>query len=266
MSRGACIISGLLGIAILSGCPSFMSVQTARALDKGQLEVTEAASVVGLTQNGNGLANEGGTSPSIYFSTRYGLAEGWDIGAKLEPALGFIGTTTVQLVHGDVLDIALAPDVGFIKFPGPISIGTNASIEALSLQSNYTVLPLDVPILVGLNLPHDHQVVIGPRVSGWFSMPQPVSQPGTSAPPTGTSGGFELFAGGTAGVSFRASRQIRVMPEIDLMVPMAWTGEGSGSQVGQCGTVSCAPYPIGGFVWQFSVGITYGVGADQGYL
>ena len=234
--------------------------QTARALDKGQFEATQAPSVIGQTDNGV-LAKSAGPQPAIYVAGRYGVAEGFDVGFKFEPVVGFIATATVQLLRSHWVDLALAPSTGYFQMPGPLAYGTNLSVEEQSLRPTYSVIPIDLPLLVGINLGNDHQLVIGPRLSAFLSLPVAVYEPANGSP-TATTGGVELFAGGGLGVSFKAGARLRVMPEVDVMKPIAWTGAGTST----CGTDSCAPYPTSAVIYQFSVGIAMGLLGPAGFL
>ncbi len=256
--RHGLVAAGLvLGAA---GCPSFVSLQTARALDEGQLEVTAALSAIGLTDNGtlaNGTRQAGGAAPDFYLATRYGVTSGLDVGVKIQPATGFMATSTLQIHHGDLLDLALTPDLGFYRVAGPIQIGVNTSTTQYATLPNYTLVPVDLPLLIGVNLPHEHQLILGPRISGWISVPQPVYAEGAV-----TTGGLEVFAGAALGLSLKVANKVRVMPELDVMKPVAWTGQSPAL----CGEYSCAPYPTAGFIWQFSLGITTGLLGGDGFL
>ena len=84
-------------------------------------------------------------------------------------------------------------------------------------------------------------------------MPQGINDPAGTTTQTG--GGLELFAGGAVGMSFKVADSVRVMPEVDVMKPISW----SGASAGTCGEYSCSPYPQNGVIWQLSLGFTTGI-------
>jgi hypothetical protein len=246
--------SGLISLSLLLGlsaCPSFVNLQTARALDKGQYEVTSAAGIIGTTSNTPNAA-AGGAQPTMALLGRFGVGDGIDFSLKIEPVLGIALGSTIQLVRSK-LDIALTPSVGYFVTPGPITYGTNLSVEKLSLQPTYAAIPISLPLLLGYNLGSETQVVFGPSLSAAVVLSQAVYQPAPGAPAK-TSGGTELFVGGTLGVSFKVAKNIRVMPEIDVTRPVSWSGLDSS----QCGTSSCALLPTTAWIWQGSVGVALG--------
>ena len=251
LSRLASLVLILfLGLG-LSACPTFVNLQTARALDTGQYEVTSAAGIVGTTSNAPNAA-AGGAQPTMALLGRFGVADGFDLSLKFEPVVGIALGSTIQLVRGKV-DVALTPSVGYFQLPGPVTYGTNISVEKLSLQPTYAAIPISIPLLFGYNLSNDTQVVFGPLFSAAVVLSQAFYQPpqGTAAR---TTGGTELFMGGTLGVSFKVAKNVRLMPEIDVTRPISWSGLDSS----QCGTASCAIIPTAGWIWQGSIGVALG--------
>jgi len=243
---------GLLALLpLLAACPSFVNLQTARALDKGQYEVTTAASVIATTSNTPNAA-AGGAQPSLALLGRFGIGDGMDLSLKFEPVVGLNAGATIQLVRGRI-DVAVTPSIGYFMTPGPVSYGTNLSVEKLSLQPMYQAIPVSLPLLFGINLAHETQVVIGPRFSAAFILSQAVYQPPPNTP-IKTGGGTELFMGATAGVSFKVAPNVRIMPEIDVTTPVYWSGLSSA----QCGTASCALISTSAWIWQGSIGVALG--------
>jgi hypothetical protein len=235
----------------LSACPSFANLQTARALDKGQYEVTSAAAIVGTTSNTPNAAS-GGAQPTMALLGRFGVADGFDLSLKFAPVVGIALGSTIQLVRGKI-DVAATPSVGYFQAPGPITYGTNLSVEKLSLQPTYAAIPISLPLLFGYNLANETQVVFGPSVSAAVVLSQAVYQPAPGGP-TRTTGGTQLFVGGTLGVSFKVAKNVRLMPEIDVTRPVGWSGLSSST----CGTASCAIIPTTAWIWQGSIGIALG--------
>jgi hypothetical protein len=241
----------LLSLAGLAACPSFVNLQTARALDKGEYEVTSAAGIIGTTSNTPNAA-AGGAQPTMTLLGRFGVGDGLDFSLKVEPVLGAALGSTIQLIRGKV-DVALTPSVGYFLTPGPITYGTNLSVEKLSLQPTYAAIPISLPLLLGYNLGHETQIVFGPAFDAAVVLSQAIYQPAAGSP-SRTTGGTELFVGGTLGVSFKVAKNIRVMPEIDVTRPVGW----SGLSASECGTSSCALIPTTAWIWQGSIGIALG--------
>jgi hypothetical protein len=234
--------------AFLTGCPSFATLHTARAIDPGQLQLTEATEVLGMTAPANtGL---GGVRPSVILAGRYGVSDGFDVGFRIEPVAGFSGDTTIQIVHGKVMDLALGPGAGYFQSPGPIAYGPR-SIEVLANDAMYTIWTTTLPVLVGFNFGPGHQVVVAPRATWYFV--QPGNGGGQSRP-----GGVETFLGGSFGISFKTSHTLRIMPEIDVTAPVAWTGRSS--NICTPGEGDCAPFSDHAVIVQG--GLAFTVGAD----
>jgi hypothetical protein len=240
-----------LALVFLTACPSFVNLQTARALDKGEYEVTTAASVIGTTSNVPN-AEAGGAQPTVALLGRFGVADGLDLSLAFEPVLGLTAGATIQLIRGKI-DVALTPSIGYFQTPGPVTYGTNLSIEKLSLSPTYAAIPANLPLLFGLNLAHETQVVFGPRLSAAFVLSQAIYQPAPSSPAK-TTGGTELFVGASLGVSFKVAKNVRIMPEIDVTRPINW----SGLSTADCGTASCALIPTSAWIWQAAIGVALG--------
>jgi hypothetical protein len=233
---------------LLTGCPSFATLKTARALDPGQLQVTEATEVLGMTAPANkGL---GGVRPGIIVGGRYGVSDGFDVGFRVEPVAGVSGDTTIQLVRGAVMDLSLGPGAGYFQSPGPISYGPR-SIEVLANEPMYTVWTTTLPLLLGFNFGQGHQVVLAPRATWYFV--QPGNSGGQSRP-----GGIQTFLGGSFGISFKTSHTLRVMPEIDVTAPVGWSGRPD--SVCTPGEGDCSPFSGQAVIVQG--GLAFTVGAD----
>lgn len=73
--------------ALLAGCPSVQSVQTAKTAGQGNLEVGIEPGIIGVAGNGGG-----GFLPTVNASFRGGVSDRVDIGGR-------IGTSLIE-VHG----------------------------------------------------------------------------------------------------------------------------------------------------------------------
>jgi hypothetical protein len=242
----------VLACALLTGCPSFATLKTARALDPGQFQMTGATEVLGQTATANktdpGL---GGVRPSIIVAGRYGVAQGFDVGFRLEVVAGLSADTTIQLLRGGPVDISLGPGAGYFQAPGPFAYGPRP-IEVLATEPLYTVWSATLPLLFGFNFGEGNQVVLAPRVTTYFV------QSGDGGGQW-RQGGIETFLGGSAGISFKLSHSLRVMPEIDVTSPVGWTGKADVVCSPTLG--NCAPFDYGAVIIQG--GLAFTVGADN---
>ena len=230
--------------ALLTGCPSFATLKTARALDPGQLQVTEATEVLAMTTPTSRMP--GGVRPGVVIAGRYGLVDGLDVGFRVEPVAGFSGETTIQIVRGKVMDLALGPGAGYFQTPGPITFAPR-TIEQLSTDPLYTIWSASFPVLVGFNFGLGHQVILAPRASWYFV------QPGNAGAQS-RAGGVETFLGGSVGISFKTSHTLRVMPEIDVTAPVNWTGHADAVCVP--GQGDCSPFEGGSVIVQGGLSFT----------
>jgi hypothetical protein len=239
----------VLACTLLTGCPSFANLKTARALDPGQLQVTAAAEVLGMTDPRN--KGVGGERPGVIVVGRAGVADGFDVGFRLEPVAGLSGETTIQIVRGKTVDLALGPGAGYFQTPGPIAYSPK-SIEVLSDEPLYTIWSVGLPVLVGFNFGPGHQVVLAPRATWYFVQ-------------SGNAGGqyragrVQTLLGGSLGISFKTSHTLRVMPEIAVTAPVGWTGHADGVCVP--GQGDCSPFDAASVVVQG--GLAFTVGADN---
>jgi hypothetical protein len=252
-------VYGCASLAFLTGCPSFATLKTARALDPGQLQVTEATEVLGMVappQKRLGMSAPtddalGGVRPGVIIAGRYGVIPGLDVGFRVEPVAGFAGETTIQLARGKTADLALGPGAGYFQTPGPIAYGAR-TIEQLSTSPLYTVVTGTFPVLFGVNFGPGHQVVLAPRATWYFV--QSANAGGAPRP-----GGVQTLLGGSLGVSFKTSKTLRVMPEIDVTGPVGWSGRSEATCT--LGLGDCAPFDTGAVIVQG--GLAFTVGADN---
>lgn len=244
-SRLGVLAAASLSLMLLTGCPSFTSFRSARALQPGQLQMTGAAEVLGMTAPSN--SGLGGARPSIGFAARYGVADGVDLGLKMGPIAGVAVDGTFQLARGPV-DVALGPGFSYFSTPVPVGYGPK-TVEQLATSPDYTIVAPSVPVLVGVNLGRGHQLIFAPRATAWFVQPQ-ASQPGGGA----VTGGMEILGGLSAGVSIKTFGRLRVMPEVGATVPIAWTGASPDT----CTGAACAPIHAHAVVVQGGIAIIIG--------
>jgi hypothetical protein len=172
-------VAGAIALALLAGCQSFSTMGRARVLDPGRFEVwlAPAALIV---------ATDGGASirPIGEAGLRYGLTRAVELDGRIT-TLGVALGPRLQLLRSASttrgVDLALAPAVAW---------------------TYRDKLALEVPLLVGINLPGQHQIVLGPRL---------VWQASLAAVPAPVSFGF---VGLSVGIALRVSQRVWLMPEV----------------------------------------------------
>jgi len=238
--------------ALLTGCPSFATLKTARALDPGQFQITGATEVLGqLAPTNKTDPGLGGARPTVIVAGRYGVATGFDVGFRVEVVAGLSADSTIQLLRSPLVDISLGPGVGYFQAPGPIAYGPRP-IEVLATEPLYTIWSVTMPLLLGFNFGAGNQVVVAPRVTSYFV------QAGDGGGQW-REGGIETFLGGSLGVSFKLSHTLRVMPELDVTSPVGWTGKADVVCTPTLG--NCSPFDYGAVIVQG--GLAFTVGADN---
>ena len=200
-------------IGCFSGCASFSTMKTARAIDPGTTQVMAAGSVVGATvpfDDGSGRVHHP-ADPQFEIGVRYGIVDGFDLGAKVW-SLGGELNSTISLVRSRFFDLALAPSVGLVNY----SFGTGCDIYG-NCADTTSVLELfaKIPLLFGLRFgpQQEHEFVFGPEV-----VPITVLTGDDYGNGTSMSG---VLLGGVLGVSFKVSPWLRIMPEVTILTPVA---------------------------------------------
>jgi hypothetical protein len=239
MRGSLCLVAGC-GL-FLSGCPSFTNLKTARGLDQGEFQFTAAPGVfVAALPAAAASPGESTTIPlpQLDLAARYGIVDGFDLGLKVW--LGGVEIdSTISLLRGG-FDLALAPGIGFF------GIGASNGNDSGSIFE----VPIYIPLLAGINVGYGHQFVFGVE-----AIPNIVFASASSSDSNGTSTAsgteVELFLGGTVGFSFKLGASFRIMPEVNVFVPLvaAAVSNGSGaSQIGYSGTV----------IFQGALGFSFG--------
>jgi len=181
------LLLAIAGLAV-SGCATIGTVQTARPIGRGAVQVGVEPSLWGV--EGRGWV------PAGNISARYGLTRGWDVGARV--GTGGLGLST-KLALTDPRDerfaVALAPTVGSFGF-------RVLGIRAHSLHAQ-------LPLLVGIGIGRRHELIVAPMIAAW--------QLGGRAGPSRST---VVGAGGTLGLSVRVAPNLRLLPELGLVVPV----------------------------------------------
>jgi len=171
----------LLLLLATTGCYSFTTLGRARTIGKGKLEAFAAPEAIIVPGGGKVMVR-----PVGEIGARYGITESLDIEARMT-TFGGGAAAHVQLRRGGLygIDLMLAP--GF-QFTSPDK------------------LAFDVPFVFGLNLPHEHQLVLAPRAAWQMRFATGFGRPI-----------HFLFAGLSIGYVFRITKALALVPEFAFL-------------------------------------------------
>ena len=202
----------ILSAALLSGCPSWHTAQTADTLGEGNVQV-------GIEPSFWILPEGAGTITMPYLSARFGISERFDFGGRSGPS-GLELQTKYLITEPDADGVVLsvAPSFGGIVVP------------------NAKVLTAQVPLLVGVNV-GEHQLVLGPKAHLYHL--------GVSAEVCEEDGGGTASAGTTLyslgsslGFSAKLGKGFRILPEVAVLMPMGASASASLGDMGTSGSTS----------------------------
>lgn len=100
-------------IALLVACSTLATVDGARTLSPKQVQFTVAGS---LQQGGSSLSNAGFPLPVTELGLRVGVAEDFDVGARIYP-VGVLLDARYRFFHDDRWHAAVQPGIGLFGFP-----------------------------------------------------------------------------------------------------------------------------------------------------
>ena len=209
--RCAPLLAALALLPLVTACPSFTTMGTARTLpaQRGQLYVAPGYTVLRSFQRDAGTHEPLAIGlPSVEVGGRYGLtddlelgAKAWFYGAELDAKIALIRPPLL----GEGLSVSLAPGASFMEFSAGGSGSTHASYAWLHL-----------PLLVGLPMPDGSELTIGPRLSDMI-----LSSGGTVQ--------NAVLVGGSLGYAWRLGAGMRILPEVTLAYPVAGTSVRTGT-------------------------------------
>lgn len=144
-ARSAALLVLTALAASLPGCVSFSTVQTARTMAPGQVQVAVGAGSVGLSSrsqdvsfdsNGNEVkgpvSTETASIPEIEMGGRLGLMPGLDVGVKLSLPLNLMSDVKFQFVDSGPFAAAVGAGIGYQEF----------SVNEESIKTIDVVVPL----------------------------------------------------------------------------------------------------------------------------
>lgn len=221
----------LAALAMLTACPSFTTMGTARTLpaQRGQLYLAPGYTVLtSFQRDSNSHEPLSIGLPNVEVGGRYGLTDDLELGGKV----WFYGAELdgkIALVRSPHLDeginVALAPGISHMRFTAGGSGSTAAS---------YTWIHL--PLLIGLAMPDGSELTLGPRVSDMILS-------------SGSGTQNAVWIGGSLGYAARLGSGMRLLPEVTLAYPVA------GSSVSTATALDLRPK---GTVVQVGLGLLFG--------
>lgn len=185
------------------GCASLSSVQTASTLGRGhfQLGVEPGVRLQSALADPTRSGSATWVAPHVDVAARYGVTDRLDVGVRG-------GTSLVELQGKYLLTspensrhaLAFAPTLG----------GWSSSAGGLTVHT----ARLQLPLLWGLKVDGGSEFVLGPRLDSRAAL-------GTTPPFDGAV--WALRAGGSVGFAWRATRLLRLLPELGFLAPIALT-------------------------------------------
>lgn len=220
-------VSALAATAFLNvGCPSLSTLQTPRTVPEGEVRFAVGAETVGLAAEGDAV-----TFPQVEFGARYGVAENFDVGAKIYLLGAEIGMKW-QFLRGG-FDMAVAPAISFASFSASDGSGGSSTVSFLYLH---------LPFLMGANLSDRVTLSFGPKFMYALIFGDVTSSTG-DADFDAVSG---LFGGLYLGLPIRLGSAFWIAPEINVYTNLVNDG-------GDSFTVA---------IWQGGLGFYFG-GPEQ---
>jgi hypothetical protein len=194
-----------------SACASFSTLKTPRAIDPGTHQLTAAVDLVAVPIAAAGsTTNAPQLAPQIEIAGRWGVVEGFDLGAKLWNLGGEV-SSTISLLRSPSLDLAIAPSIGLQEDFGVLGYQTSCPSQGCGPQPNGLVLFGKLPLLMGVPLGFGHQLVFGPEAVAASAL--------DNSAVIGSANRVGLLVGGAVGISVKLTPHLRMMPEVTVLTP-----------------------------------------------
>jgi hypothetical protein len=175
VKRLALLLTSLLA---LSGCYSFSTLGRAHTVGKGHVEVFAAPEAIVVPASG-----QVSVRPEGELGVRVGVADKLDLEGRATTLGG-----------------AVSAHVQLRRDPTGIDVMVNPGVQYTSPDK----LALDVPLLFGINLPGDNQLVLAPRLAYQLRLDVPgIGHPLAYA-----------FVGLSVGFAWRIVKHLTLMPEV----------------------------------------------------
>jgi hypothetical protein len=208
IARGIGVVAASGGaLFLLTGCPNPNLYTTPRTLEPGKLQWNVAAEGIGVNfdyATVDAAGNPTTKSASVIlpnlpsFGVRYGVVDGFEIGAHLQNMVTGELDGKIRLLKG-TFDVALDPGVQAFNY----------SVNSDSI----TVAYLHLPLLLGLNLSKSVSIVASPGFA-WAVVAGTVSDNNGIQGASATSGAIGRLG---VGFDFRIGQHFALHPEITFM-------------------------------------------------
>jgi len=225
--NGLRLAIGLGVVAVMTGCATAGTFQTASTVGEDNFQFGAEPSIVGVSSGG-----ESGFIPMVSISGRYGLSDTTEIGGRLGPG-GIDLLTKFQFTDpdSDGTIVSLAPSIGGLVVGG--SGGSGGVVNVV------------VPLLVGFQVGDKNEFVLGPKVVDSIAF--------------GSSGGSSatlnvVSVGTTVGYSAQVGKKLKLLPEFGLLYPVVGSASASSGSESASESSSIG----GGVTWQAGVGFLIG--------
>lgn len=182
----------ILSALALTSCASVSTMQTAAVVPEGEVRWAIASTGTGADGDAKAMAD-----PNFEASVRYGFAENWDLGAKINFAGAQVGVK-YQPVHGE-FDLGIGLEAGY----------QYVRTDGLDNPSSH-VVQLQLPILMEYHFNPYVGLSFGPKFLGVIAVD---SGDRVENDMWGYSG---LYVGWMFGLPLRLTEGIWFMPEINI--------------------------------------------------
>lgn len=219
MRRTKQIVLGAGMLFILGGCPSYLTMQSTRTVEPGQLEVSGAAGRL-FTFGGTGVFSNltGLIGPTqLEGAARFGIVPNLDLGVRLRLAdLGVSGGMKLRFLNLEKLQMAVLGEIGTSLWAPIFNALSSAFLEDRGIS--IWLYWIDAAILAGLPISADNLLFFGPKfkmtnytlnnVSAFFG--------GTGGSGSVSVSSFQVQPGLVVGVDMNILKGgTRVLPEVD---------------------------------------------------
>ncbi len=220
----------LLSASLIAGCATLGTIQTAETLGKDNSQYAlESSTWGGIGQKNSPFNSSSFAVPNTNFSARYGVTDGFDLGARIGSS-GLEITTKFQLTDPKqkaATVFSIAPSVGGLV------VSTDGAAGSVYGQ---------LPLLIGFRIGEGSELILGPKIHDWVVFYSS----------SNSSDAHNLFSvGSSIGLALRLGKTFRLLPEISVLYPL------SGSLFGLAGA-SGRVAGGAGVLYQGTLGFLFG--------
>lgn len=188
-------IFALLGLLVLTACPSFTTMHTARPIEPGTNEIGINTVAIGIVPEGGGNA---ATVPNIEVQLRHGINENMDFGVKYSFPLTITADLNIALINTGDFALSLDPQISPIYF----------TLEGTTFFLMYAFLPVIIDVV------STDTFVLSINVKGGLTYG---SISGSATSNDFAISGTSYLAGGGVGFKIILGENFALMPEANLL-------------------------------------------------